>query len=198
MPVLMDLQAVVSALPAKPFFFMRHGETDWNKNRLTQGRTDIPLNNTGQDQASLAMSLLVGHGITKLVSSPLRRAYETAKIVNRALVLPIELHSGLVERGFGAAEGKPWAPGFVDSDLGEGSEALSPFHTRVVLALSDSLTRYPGPLLFVSHGGVYGAYAKFLAAIPDARAPNSVPFFFDPPRKYTTRWGITPVDPART
>lgn len=198
MPDPTDLQAVVSALPATPFFFLRHGETDWNKNRLAQGQTDIPLNDVGRDQASLANPLLVGHSITKLVSSPLSRAYETAKIVNRALGLTIVRHSGLMERGFGPAEGKPWTAGFVESDLGEGSEALADFRTRIVLALSDVLTRHPGPLLLVSHGGVYGAFAQILAAIPDARAPNSVPFCFDPPGKHSNRWRITPVDPART
>lgn len=198
MPDPTDLQAVVSALPATPFFFLRHGETDWNKNRLAQGQTDIPLNDVGRDQASLANPLLVGHGITKLVSSPLSRAYETAGIVNRALGLPIERHSGLMERGFGPAEGKPWTSGFVESDLGEGSEALADFRTRVVLALSEVLTRYPGPLLVVSHGGVYGAYAEILAGIEGARAPNSVPFRFDPPGDHSSRWRITPVDPAPT
>lgn len=192
-----DLQVAVSALPATPFFFLRHGETDWNKNRLAQGQTDIPLNDAGRDQASLATPLLVGHGITKLVSSPLCRAFETAEIVNRALGLHIERHSGLMERGFGRAEGQPWTSGFVESDLGEGSESVPGFRNRIVLALSEVLTRYPGPLLIVSHGGVYGAYAEILGGISGARAPNSVPFRFDPPGENSSRWCITPVDPVR-
>jgi 2,3-bisphosphoglycerate-dependent phosphoglycerate mutase len=192
-----DLQEVVLALPATPFFFLRHGETDWNKNRLAQGQTDIPLNEVGRDQASLATPLLVGHSITKLVSSPLSRAYETAEIVNRALSLPIERHSGLMERGFGRAEGQPWTSGFVESDLGEGSENVSEFRNRIISALSETLTRYPGPLLIVSHGGVYGAYAEILGGLSGARAPNSVPFRFDPPGVQSSGWRITPVDPVR-
>ncbi|MBT4739275.1 MAG: hypothetical protein HOH20_11635 [Rhodospirillaceae bacterium] len=50
----MDIQDTLAALPRVPFFFLRHGETDWNKNRLAQGQTDTALNDTGRDQASSA------------------------------------------------------------------------------------------------------------------------------------------------
>lgn len=192
----MDFKALLSALPQEPFFFLRHGETEWNRTRLAQGQTDIPLNETGRDQAALAMPLLTGQGISLLVSSPLLWAYDTAEIVNRSLGLSIVRHSGLMERAFGEAEGQPWRAGFVDAELGDGSETIPAFFERILIALSETLTRYPGPLLIVSHGGVYRAFANVLCGIQDARAPNSVPFRFDPPEEHSSRWRITPVDPV--
>lgn len=192
----MDIKDLITALPQEPFFFLRHGETEWNRTRLAQGQTDIPLNEAGRDQASLAKPLLTGHGISRIVTSPLKRASETADILNHALSLPVTRHAGLMERAFGQHEGRPWFSGFVDAEL-EGMELVSEFTARIVTAIHDVLTRYPGPLLLVSHGGVYRSFAEVLCGISDARAPNSVPFRFDPPGDVSNRWRISPVDPMK-
>lgn len=192
----MDLDALCAALPQVPFFYLRHGETDWNKNRLAQGQTDIPLNETGRDQAAASVPLLVGQGATRIIASPLKRAYETAEIVNRRLNLHITRHDGLMERAFGDFEGKPWVSGFVDQDFGGGAETIAEFTHRIVLALDDTLVRYPGPVLLVCHGGVYRRLAQVLCGLPDAKAPNSAPFRFEPPVDHGAYWRITPLDPA--
>lgn len=192
----MDIQDTLAALPRVPFFFLRHGETDWNKNRLAQGQTDTLLNDVGRDQASAAIPLLNGQGVSRLVTSPLKRAFETTEIVNRTLGLPLTRHAGLMERNFGPHEGRPWFSGFVDAEL-EGMEPVSNFTARIMTALDEVLTRYPGPILLVCHGGVYRAFAQVLCALPDARAANCVPFRFDPPGEHSSHWRITPVDPVR-
>ncbi len=66
------------------WYFVRHGETEWNKERLFQGATDVPLNDTGRDQAREAASRINEKGISfkKVYSSPLGRAIETAELVS--------------------------------------------------------------------------------------------------------------------
>ena len=192
----MDVLTALSALPKAAFFFLRHGETDWNKQGLAQGQTDVPLNDAGRDQAGLAKSLLGGHGIAQLISSPLVRAFETAEIVNRALGLPLDRHPGLMERSFGPFEGKPWNPAWYHGGPGERAELETVFTERVMTTLVELLAR-PGPLLLVSHGGVFRIIADMLCALPDARTANGVPFRFDPPAEGGTRWTLHPVDPVR-
>ena len=181
----MDVLTALQALPKAPFFFLRHGETDWNRDRLAQGQTNIPLNQAGQDQADQARPVL-------------KRASETAEIVNRTLNLTIDRHSGLMERSFGLFEGKPWVSGFVDGEL-EGAEPYRQFMERILTTLVEALER-PGPPLLVSHGGVFKIIVGLLCTLPDARAANAVPFRFDPPAGPlggSARWRVSPVDPVR-
>ncbi len=69
----------LSRLPARAFWFLRHGETDWNAQGLSQGSIDIPLNATGIAQAAAAAQTLRDRGIASIVSSPLSRARDTAR-----------------------------------------------------------------------------------------------------------------------
>lgn len=85
---------------------VRHGQTDWNLNGLMQGRTDIPLNETGRAQAETAAALLDRADWDVVVSSTLGRARETAEILAHGLGLPVAgAYDDLVEQDFGAAEG---------------------------------------------------------------------------------------------
>ena len=63
-----------------PFIFIRHGETDWNRAGLFQGRSDIPLNETGKEQAREAARRLANLSVSKVMVSPLKRAMETATL----------------------------------------------------------------------------------------------------------------------
>ncbi len=82
---------------------VRHGETDWNRDRRIQGSTDIPLNETGRAQARAAAAGLRGDII---VASDLSRARETAEIIAAELDLSApRLYPDLRERAYGDAEG---------------------------------------------------------------------------------------------
>ena len=88
---------------------IRHGETDWNRDRRIQGATDIPLNDTGRAQAHEAASTLRERldlaGVT-IASSDLSRARETAEIIAADLDLEApRTYRGLRERSYGDAEG---------------------------------------------------------------------------------------------
>lgn len=91
-------------------YLLRHGETDWNKERRLQGHTDIPLNSTGRMQICNAAEVLadLSDPIDLILSSPLVRAYESARIVADRLSYKKEnivVEPLLIERGFGLGEG---------------------------------------------------------------------------------------------
>ena len=56
-------------LPRRAFWYLRHGETDWNARGLSQGNVDIPLNPVGLAQAERAAEALRGCGLRAVVSS---------------------------------------------------------------------------------------------------------------------------------
>jgi 2,3-bisphosphoglycerate-dependent phosphoglycerate mutase len=87
-------------------FLARHGETAWNLERRWQGHTDIPLSPHGREQAAALAGRLRGRGITRIRSSDLARARETAEIVARELGVPdLGVDPRLRERCFGVFEG---------------------------------------------------------------------------------------------
>lgn len=85
---------------------VRHGETDWNKERRVQGRTDIPLNDSGRAQAASLARALGSARIDAVYASPFSRAYDTARILLGERRLEIIKDEGLAEIRFGLWEGK--------------------------------------------------------------------------------------------
>lgn len=138
------------------FLFVRHGETDWNRQGRFQGSRDIPLNSEGRHQAR-RLAAAWDQGGEVLVSSPLARARETAEILGAALGLPLAPSDPrLTERSYGLGEGLTLAERqerFPDGQVPgvEGPEAIR-LRAQQVL---DSLTlEHPGrTIVVVSHGG---------------------------------------------
>jgi uncharacterized phosphatase len=84
---------------------VRHGETDWNKLGRLQGSTDIPLNETGIMQATLAAHAVKDKGYEIVVTSPLTRAKQTAQIIADLSGLSLIEMEAFKERSYGDAEG---------------------------------------------------------------------------------------------
>jgi len=166
-----------------PFWFLRHGETDWNAQGLTQGRTDVPLNANGRAQAQASAGRLAGRGIVSIVASPLGRAQETARIVGAALGLTVETETDLRETAFGAQEGLKMGPWYDDWVAGTytpaGGETFAALRARVVPAVNRALTR-PGPVLIVAHGGMFRAVRTAMGLSGLVRTENGVPLWCVP------------------
>jgi probable phosphoglycerate mutase len=178
-----------------PFWFLRHGETDWNAEGRSQGHTDIPLNGVGVAQARRAALAMVDRGIVTIVASPLSRALRTAEIVAEALNLPVATDPGLMEVGFGVEEGQPMGDWYDDWIAGTftpvGAETFQALHDRAVAAVNRA-TAQPGPVLVVAHGALFRALRLALGHEPNVRTPNALPIWCAPPASGRA-WEVTPA-----
>jgi probable phosphoglycerate mutase len=178
----------------RSFYFLRHGETDWNKAGRIQGHTDIPLNDTGRAQAEQVVSVLARAPIHRIVASTLTRAYETASIINAALQKPLAVDEGLKERHFGDYEGlqieefdtlrgKLAEKGLPPEENGypcpPKGEPYAQFRLRTMAAFQRNLEQFKGEnILFVAHGGVYRVLRRCLFTELD-HSGNVQPFHFE-------------------
>jgi len=89
--------------PPLQLVLVRHGETEWSKNRKHTGRTDLPLTEDGEAEARKVKPLLEGRGFTKVISSPLSRALETCRLAG--LGDEVETNDELLEWDYGEYEG---------------------------------------------------------------------------------------------
>jgi probable phosphoglycerate mutase len=175
------------------FWFVRHGETDWNARDLSQGRTDIPLNAVGRAQAARAAGLLADVGIASIVASPLSRARDTALAVAAVLGLPVHTDDDLREVDFGAQEGLPMGAWYDDWIGGhftpEGAEPFAVLRARAVGAINRALER-PGPVLVVAHGALWRGFRAAAGLSPRVRTPNAVPLLATPPADGAGAWTL--------
>jgi len=84
---------------------IRHGETEWNVKRRFQGRSDIPLNDEGRRLAHVTAEAMADIPFTRVYTSPLKRAYETAMIIKGGRDIPVIEEARIIEIGFGVYEG---------------------------------------------------------------------------------------------
>lgn len=87
-------------------YLVRHGETEWNQRGLFQGTTDIPLNQSGREQAMAAAEALRSVPLDRVFCSPLGRARETARIILGGRTVPVTPDERLRELSFGVGEGR--------------------------------------------------------------------------------------------
>ena len=87
-------------------YFVRHGETIWNKEKKIQGRSDIPLNEYGRELGIKTSQALKDIPFDIVYSSPLIRARETAEILIKDRDLSIHEDQRLIEMSFGEGEGE--------------------------------------------------------------------------------------------
>ncbi len=93
----------------KRLLIARHGETDFNKKGLLQGRgIDAPLNATGRKQAELLAGYFSGYRAGLIASSSLQRTWQTAEPLSRKAELETVRRAGLDEMDFGEFEGRPY------------------------------------------------------------------------------------------
>ena len=83
----------------------RHGETPWNVENKVLGRTDIPLNDNGMNQAKALAENLSQFNIQVVYVSPLERAANTGKVVAERNDADLVILEDLIEQNFGIYEG---------------------------------------------------------------------------------------------
>lgn len=151
-----------------PLYFIRHGETDWNKKGLIQGWIDTPLNQKGHTQArAVGEALAAIPGIAsdyKFIVSPMARARQTMAHIAAAMTIAerrINVDPAVKELGFGIWEGKAFwelkaSPTFpVDAESRyfwrpEGGESYEDGHARI----RDWIGAIDGPTVVVAHGAI--------------------------------------------
>jgi broad specificity phosphatase PhoE len=160
--------------------FVRHGQTDANRNGVLLGRLDPPLNDAGREQAGAVASRVALLQPARVATSPLVRAVETAEIVAAACGLRAEVDERLIEVDYGEYDGIPL--GELPSDLVSkwrndahfappGGESLASvgkrmgkYTTEVLDSLGD------GPVVAVSHVSPIKAAVLWALGLPDLYA----------------------------
>ncbi|MDO5103594.1 MAG: histidine phosphatase family protein [Lautropia sp.] len=169
---------------------VRHGETAWNMERRIQGQLDLPLNDTGLQQAEAAAGRFGPGMIDVLYTSDLMRAVSTAEPIGRAAGVAVQLDVCWRERHFGAFQGwryqqiadeQPAVFARLDArdpaqDL-SGGESLTQLMARVKAGLAALVSRHPGQrVVIVSHGGVLDCIYRVATGLP-LTAPRSFPVY---------------------
>lgn len=182
-----------------PFYFLRHGATNWNQEHRAMGQTDIPLNAVGQEQAREAALCLQDYEFTSIVASPLSRALETAKIISKSTPrsTPISLMDDLKEARWGVLEGELKGDGTLmqawrKGEEIKGAESFQDFKSRVIRGFLSIMT-CKGPVLIVSHGGVYWVLQEMLH-LPQEGLANCVPVYHRPPEKKDDPWFVCSLE----
>jgi broad specificity phosphatase PhoE len=170
-----------------PLVFIRHGETDWNRDLRFQGQRDIPLNDHGRRQAARngrAVAGILRSGDWRLIASPLGRSVETMQIVLEA--------AGQGGRGFVTdpilmeVQYGDWE-GLTLDEIGvrhaEGAKAreadkwgYAPPNGESYSMLAERIARWlkshDAPTFMVAHGGVMRALLHLLAGLPGHDVPH--------------------------
>jgi len=172
--------------------FIRHGETDWNRQQRFQGQIDVPLNATGERQAARLAQRLAAESHDQLFSSDLQRARQTAAPLAEAWQMPVVAVAGLREQSFGVLEGldvptiqarhpdlwQLWLQ--QDADFAPpGGESQRQFHSRVLGAVKElaaTASTSAGAnasagaggkrLVVVTHGGVLDMLWRSVHGLP--------------------------------
>lgn len=177
------------------FYFMRHGETDWNRSGRVQGSVNTPLNGAGLAQARAASDALGGAGIATICTSPLDRAQLTADIIAAGLHVPVRIVRNLRECCFGAKEGHSragWYDAFRAGATPAGAESFAAFMERALVGLNEALA-FPGPVLIVAHGGIYWAIERFAGISRGEPIRHGMPLLHAPPPRPLLPWRRQPL-----
>ena len=148
-------------------YLVRHGETVWNFENRIQGASDVPLNDRGREQAESLAIKLQKIQFFKILSSPLERAFETAKIISLTQESAISKVDCFAELDQGKLEGlkfkeiqekfpdfsSKWriVPGEVRMPAGETLNELQERAWQGIQNIYDEFSNEEEPILIVSH-----------------------------------------------
>jgi valyl-tRNA synthetase len=163
---------------------IRHAQTDWNKQGIMQGQTDVPLNEKGKKQAKELRELIKKEKIDLIIISPLARTRQTTEIINYKNLEIIE-DDRLKERSYGKFEGKKTedllknhpeittfevggCPYWIDVPTAETYDEL---RARVEDFIKGMKSKYAGKnILIVSHGDTLDMFYAAINNVPNEQA----------------------------
>ncbi|MCE8033185.1 histidine phosphatase family protein [Billgrantia tianxiuensis] len=164
-------------LLARPFVFIRHGETQLNREQRICGRSDVPLTALGEAQAQQAAAWL-DQPWSRVVTSTLQRAWRTAELAvpgQQAIRL-----SGLDERDWGRLDRLRLTQQPAYEATPPDGESWATFQARELSALNGVLASEELPLI-VAHSGVFRVIRSQLIGTPNGpRLANATPYLIRP------------------
>ena len=154
----------------------RHGQTEWNLLKKVQGKADIELNEKGIQQAEVIRDFLKEERIDLILCSPLKRAIQTAEIINQGRNIRMIIDERVSERDFGEFEGMSntnfdfnafWS--YKQNLKYDKAENIKDFFRRVYNFLDNIKNEYAGKrILIVAHGGISIPVKCYFEGIPNA------------------------------
>ena len=145
-------------------FLGRHCKTAWNLEGRLIGTTDLPLCDVGWNEAKDTLPIVEKYKFDRIVSSPLKRAFDTSRYYADNLKIPLEVNQDLRELDHGDWNGqkyddllsdpngdfKRW---FIDGDtsipIPNGPETLEEVQTRIKRTIREIALKYPGEKVLV-------------------------------------------------
>ena len=170
------------------FYFVRHGETEWNAEGRLCGSTDVPLSDLGRRQAQLLARRFQPIAIEALYSSPLSRALETARLIGEVIGREPVIDPRLTELNYGSWESRIFAevkrtdPIYRSWDADPAAVAPPEGETGIELLdrawpfMADVAQRHPsGNVVVVCHKTVCRLLACHIMGVPLAEYRRRLP-----------------------
>ena len=157
------------------FYFVRHGESEANRDRVFSGRRDSPLTELGRAQSVALADATQDVAFDRIVATPLSRSLDTALVIARRRSLPVDIVDGLIEIDVGERTGKSFdevrgLPDWRDDGFvaWPGGESLEQVLERALAAMRRLHRESPGAtILVIGHGGVTRILAShYLGILP--------------------------------
>lgn len=155
-------------------YIVRHGQTEKNKYGLVQGQTEADLSEKGISDAKKLQKLVSSLNVDVVISSPLRRARDTAKLITDSRY-PINIDDRIIERDWGLCEGisieevdtvKCWNF-YINTDDNK-IECVQDFMKRISEFLEEIRVKYKDKkVLVVTHSAVVRAIHYCINGIPE-------------------------------
>lgn len=154
-------------------YLTRHGQTDWNVQNKICGQVEAHLTDEGRAQAARMAEQVAKTGVNLILTSPLERTRDTARIVASRIGAPVMLEPRLIEQSFGEYEGRNLHdPSYLEQrenllwHFPGGESAVQVLH-RAYGVLEDVKRKYPDrTVLLVTHGCFCRAARSYFQDIP--------------------------------
>ncbi len=163
--------------PKKEFYFIRHGQTDYNLLHAKVDHEDVSLNGTGVQQALAVEGIIATLPIRSVCYSPLKRAKETKEIISLRLLAS---HFEIPELGECSMEVWNEMRSCGANAHQSAHKSVRAFMQRTVSGVNQALSR-DGPILIVAHGGIHWTMCCLMSVVDhEWTIANCLPVHFFP------------------